>query len=86
MSKYIGAIPLMSEPRPNAEQSGSAPPPKQIVISAIVAKAGAATRPSQSAPTRAIAAPWFPPRIGIALMGFLPPPCFGTLLRLRPKP
>jgi len=52
----------------------------------IVAKAGAAARPSRSAATRATPAPSFPPPIEIALMAARPPPCFGTQPLLRPTP
>ena len=61
-----------------AEQSGSMPPPRQTVMSAIVANAGAAARPSQSAATRAIAAPWLPPPIEIALIAARPLAYLGT--------
>src|SRR3984957_18115749 len=84
--KYMGTIPLMSAPCPDAEQSASAPPPRQTVISAIVTKAGAAARPSQSAAIRAIAAPWLPPPIEIALIAVRLPPYFGTRLLQRPTP
>src|ERR1700722_5442733 len=84
--KYMGTIPLMSAPCPDAEQSGSAPPPRQTVISAIVTKAGAAARPRQSAAIRAIAAPWLPAPIEIALIAVRLPPYFGTRLLQRPTP
>ena len=70
--RYIGTIPLMSDPCCVAEQSGSAPPPKTAVTNAIVAKVGAAARLSQSAAARAAAPPPPLPPIEIVAHGCAP--------------
>jgi hypothetical protein len=58
ISKYIGTIPLSSDASGAAEQSISAgPPPRTLVSSAMIAKVGAAARPSQPAAPRAGAWP-----------------------------
>src|ERR1700738_1469111 len=58
ISKYIGTIPLSGDASCAAEQSISAgPPPRTPVGSAMMAKAGAAARHSQSAAPRTAALP-----------------------------
>src|SRR4051812_48953688 len=49
ISKYIGNIPLSGEVSDIPEQCISAPPPSTPVISAMIAKAGAAARHNHSA-------------------------------------
>src|SRR6266849_2075916 len=50
ISKYIGTIPLSGDASYAAEQNMSGgPPPRTLVSSAMIAKVGAAARPSQSA-------------------------------------
>jgi hypothetical protein len=53
ISKYIGTIPLSGDASCAAEQSISAGPPPTPVSSAMMAKVGAAARPSQPAAPRA---------------------------------